>query len=196
MGEMTYSTTYFQEPGSSNTDRTLELARIRADELGIRDILVASTSGATGVQSAQKFPGFNVIVISHSTGFRQPDQQELTEINRKEIERASAKIYSGVHVFGGINRAIRIKYETYQVDEIIANTLRIFGQGMKVAFEIAMMAADAGLVRTDSPVICITGTNIGADTSTILIPTHTQTFFAIKLLEIICMPAPNHPGFK
>jgi hypothetical protein len=82
------------------------------------------------------------------------------------------------------------------VDEIIANTLRIFGQGMKVAFEIAMMAADAGLVRTDTPVICITGTNAGADTALVLMPAHAQKFFDIGVLEIICMPASRHPDFS
>jgi uncharacterized protein len=196
MGELTFSTTYFQEPGAANTVRTIELARSRAAALGIRNILVASTSGATGVRAAQMLAGFEVIVISHSTGFRQPDCQELTETNRKGIENASAKILTSVHVFGGINRAIRLKYETYQVDEIIANTLRIFGQGMKVAFEIAMMAADAGLIRTDEPVVCISGTNIGADTAIAVVPTHAQTFFNIKILEIICMPAPAHPGYS
>jgi hypothetical protein len=194
MGEMTFPTTYFNNPGEENTIRTIELAGKRALELGVRTILVASTSGATGAQAAQMLKGFDVIVISHSTGFRNPDKQELTENNRKIIEGASAKILTGVHVFGGVNRAIRLKFETYQVDEIIANTLRIFGQGMKVAFEIAMMAADAGLVLTDKPIVCISGTNIGADTATVIIPTHAQTFFDIKMLEIICMPVPGHPG--
>ena len=193
MSEETNFTTYFKEPGELNTSRTIELARERAVKLGIHTFLVASTSGTTGALAAQMLTGFEVIVISHSTGFRKPDVQELTDDNRKIIESGSARIFTGAHVFGGINRAIRMKYNTYQVDEIIANTLRIFGQGMKVAFEIAVMAADAGIVRTDTPIICITGTNIGADTAIALIPTHTQTFFDLQILEIICMPSPRHP---
>jgi hypothetical protein len=193
--ELTSTTTYFRNPGEENTTRTLELAGKRASELGIHTILVASTTGASGAKAAQMLGGFEVIVISHSTGFRKPNVQELTEEHRKVIESVSARIFTGVHVFGGINRAIRLKYNTMQVDEIIANTLRVFGQGMKVAFEIAVMAADAGLVRTDVPVVCVTGTNIGADTAIAVIPTHTQTIFDLKVLEIICMPAPGHPGF-
>jgi hypothetical protein len=193
MSEVTNSTTYFKELGEMNTARTIELARERAVKLGIHTILVASTSGTTGALAAQILTGFELIVISHSTGFRKPDVQELTDENRNLIEAGSARIFTGVHVFGGINRAIRLKYDTYQVDEIIANTLRIFGQGMKVAFEIAVMAADAGIVRTDTPIVCITGTNVGADTAIALIPTHTQTFFDLKILEIICMPSPRHP---
>lgn len=195
MNEVSNSTTYFANRGEMNSIRTIELARERAKKLGIRTMLVASTSGATGALAAKMLSGFDVIVISHSTGFRKPDVQELTEENRKVIEGNHARIFTGAHIFGGINRAIRLKYETYQVDEIIANTLRIFGQGMKVAFEIAMMATDAGLVRTDTPVVCITGTNVGADTAIALLPTHAQTFFDISVIEVICMPAPGHPEF-
>lgn len=195
MAEVSVPTSYFKETGEANTVRTIELARERAKALGIRRILVASTFGNVGALAAQMLPGFDVLVLSHSTGFRKPDVQELTEANRRTIEGAGAKILTGVHVFGGINRAIRLKFATMEVDEIIANTLRIFGQGMKVAFEIAMMAADAGLARTDQPVVCITGTNVGADTAVILIPSHAQTFFNIKVVEIICMPAPAHPGY-
>lgn len=195
MNEVSSSTIYFANRGEMNSARTIELARERASKLGIRTILVASTSGGTGAIAAKMLEGFDVIVISHSTGFRKPDVQELTEENRKVIVDNHARIFTGAHIFGGINRAIRLKYETYQVDEIIANTLRIFGQGMKVAFEIAMMAADAGLVRTDTPVVCITGTNVGADTAIALLPSHAQTFFDVGVIEVICMPAPRHPEF-
>jgi hypothetical protein len=172
------------------------LARERATALGINSFLVATTTGASGARAAQLIEGKNLIVVTHSTGFRQPDVQELTHENRAIIEKASAKIFTGAHIFGGVNRAIRLKLDTYQVDEIIAYTLRIFGQGMKVALEIAMMSADAGLVRTDKPVVCIAGTNRGADTAMVLVPSHTQTFFDIKVVELICMPAPFHPGFS
>jgi hypothetical protein len=42
---MTYEkpTTYFEATGETNTDKTLEVAKKRAQELGIKDIVVAST---------------------------------------------------------------------------------------------------------------------------------------------------------
>ena len=43
---------------------------------------------------------------------------------------------------------------------------------MKVVLEIAAMAADAGLVRTDEDVICIGGTGRGADTAVVLQPNY------------------------
>jgi hypothetical protein len=70
----------------------------------------------------------------------------------------------------------------------MAYALRIFGEGMKVACEIALMAADAGLVRTDEEVIAIAGTGRGADTAVVLVPANAHTFFDLRILEILCKP--------
>jgi hypothetical protein len=123
------------------------------------------------------------------------NEQELAEENRAAIERAGGQILTCQHAFGGVNRAVRRKLETYQVDEIIAYTLRRFGQGVKVVVEIALMAADAGLVRTDTPVMSIAGSGRGADTVAILLPANAQGFFDLQVLEIVCLPSPSHPGF-
>jgi hypothetical protein len=141
MTDTTVQSVYFSQPGPQNTARTLEVARRRADELGIRTILVASTRGETGVQAAQQFQGYVVVVVTHATGSAGPNTQELTEENRAAIESAGAKVLTCQHALGGISRAVRKKWGTYAMDEIVAQTLRIFGEGMKVCIEIALMAA-------------------------------------------------------
>lgn len=193
MSEIAASCVYFPHPGPSNTTRTLELSRARAEALGIRTILVATTTGATGAQAARGLDGLEVIVVTHSAGFREPDTQELTGENRAAIEAAGASILTCQHAFGGVGRAVRRKLGTYQLEEIIAYTLRTFCEGIKVVAEMALMAADAGLVRTDEPLIAIAGTGRGADTAVVLKPAHAQAFFDLKFLEIICMPSPGHP---
>jgi hypothetical protein len=129
-----------------------------------------------------------VVVVTHSTGFKEPNYQELTEENRAAIEAAGGKILTCQHAFGGVGRAVRKKLGTYELEEIIAYTLRLFGEGMKVAMEITLMAADAGLVRTDEPVIAIAGTGRGADTAVVLKPANAQAFFDLQVLEILCKP--------
>ena len=195
MTELAAQTVYFERPGPANTARTLQLASGRAEELDVRTVLVASTGGATGLVAAQHFRGYDVVVVTHSAGFKSPGTQELTPENRTAIEAAGARILTCQHAFGGVNRAVRKKLNTYQLDEIIAYTLRLFGEGIKVVAEIALMAADAGLVRTDIPVISIAGTGRGADTAAVLLPTNAQTFFDLKIIEIICRPSPLHPAF-
>ena len=83
---------------------------------------------------------------------------------------------------------MRKKFETYEIGEIIAYTLRTFGQGMKVVCEIAIMAADSGLVRTDEDVISVAGSGRGADTAVVLQPVNSQDFFDLKVKEILCKP--------
>lgn len=194
MTEIVSPTVYFAKPGPSNTERTLELAHGRAVALGLDTVLVATTGGATAVRAAALFAGFNVVAVTHSTGFRAPFEQELTAENAEALARAGAHILTTTHAFGGVGRAVRKKLNTYQVDEIIAYTLRTFGQGIKVVAEIALMAADAGLVPANRPVMAIGGSGRGADTAVVLYPTHAQTFFDLKFVEIVCMPSPGHPG--
>ncbi len=179
---------YFEEPGPQNTIPTLEAAKKRAQELGIKDIVVASTTGETGLLAAKMFQGYNLVVVTHSTGFRKPNFQELTEENRQAIEKLGGKILTCTHAFGGIGRAVRRKLNTYQLEEIIAFTLRTFGEGMKVAIEITLMAADAGLIRTDREAIAIAGTGRGADTAIVVLPANAQSFFDLRILEIIAKP--------
>lgn len=188
MSEITVRGVYFGSEGKENTERTLEIAKARADELGIKTILVATTTGETGARAAEFFKGYNLVVVTHSTGFREPNEQELTEENRATIERTGAEILTCQHAFGGVGRAVRKKLGTYELEEIIAYTLRIFGEGMKVVCEIALMTADAGLVRTDEEVIAIAGTGHGADTAVVLVPANAQTFFDMRILETLCKP--------
>jgi hypothetical protein len=179
---------YFLEPGSANTEKTFKVAKRRAEELGIKTIVVASTSGETGLKAVEVFSGYKVVVVTHTTGFRAPDVQELTPENRAKICKEGGSILTAAHAFGGVGRAVRRKLNTTQVDEIMAHTLRIFGQGTKVACEIALMAADAGLIRTDEEVICIGGTARGADTALVVKPANTHDFFELRVKEVLCKP--------
>ena len=180
--------TYFEHCGPDNTAEVLHLAKKRAEELSIKTILVATTKGATGEKASLLFKEYHLIAVTHSTGFNEPNKQELLQEHRQNIISNGGAILTCQHAFGGVARAVRRTLKTYQLDEIIAYTLRTFGQGTKVAVEIALMAADAGMVRTDQEVISIGGSDNGADTALVLTPTNAQDFFSLKIHEIICKP--------
>ncbi len=185
---MESKTVYFDKPGRTNTDEVLRIARQRAEELGIKKIVVASSGGSTAVKAMKVFSGMKVIAVSHAAGFRQPNVQEFTEENRKIVENNGGTVLTTTHAFAGVSRAMRTKFNTYVIGEIIAHTLRVFGQGMKVACEITLMAADGGLVRTDEDIIAIAGSAGGADTAITLKPVNSQDFFDLKVREILCKP--------
>lgn len=192
---MVWKTVYFERPGRNNTDETLRLAKERAEKLGIRNVVVASSTGAMGVQASEVFKGYNLVVVTHVTGWisepkheYRPNESEFLPENRDIIERNGGKIVTAAHAFGTLGRAVHERFGVIQVDEIIANVLRLFGNGMKVACEITCMATDTGLIRTDEDAIGIAGSHRGADTAIIVKPTNTHMFFNLQIREIICKP--------
>jgi hypothetical protein len=179
---------YFDKPGVDNMEETLRIAKTRADELGIKTIVVATTIGNTAARAVEVFKGMKVVAVTHSAGFRGPNTQELTEENRQKITSHGGVILTTTHLFSGVGAAMRKKFNTYLLGDIVANTLRILGQGMKVVVEISVMAADAGLVRTDEDCIVIAGTGRGADYAVVLKPVNSGDFFDLRVKEILCKP--------
>jgi len=117
---------------------TLETAKERAITLNIRDIVVASTTGATGVKACRIFRGFNLVIVRQHTGFNQPDVQETRPEYESEILKSGAKLLTATHALSGMERSIRRKLNTYGPVEILAEALRMLGQGLKVCIEIAV----------------------------------------------------------
>ncbi|MFC2036325.1 pyruvate kinase alpha/beta domain-containing protein [Chloroflexota bacterium] len=179
---------YFDKPGTENTEEVLHIAKARAEELGIKSIVVATTIGSTAVKAAELFEGMKVVVVTHVTGMMEANVQEFTEENRQKVENNGGLILTTTHAFSGLSGAMRKKFKMYLIGDIVASTLRLLGQGMKVVCEIAVMAADAGLVRTDEDIIAIAGTGRGADTAVVLTPVNSNDFFDLKVKEILCKP--------
>jgi hypothetical protein len=188
MSKFSFRVVYFEKPGRTNTDETLRLARERAEALGIKNIVVASSTGDTGVKASEIFKDFNLVVVTIVVGYPEPNVSSLNAESRLIIERNGGKIIRAAHAFGTLGRAVHRKFGTIQVDEIIANVLRLFGAGMKVACEIACMAADEGSFRTDQEAVAIGGTGGGADTAIVVQPSNTHNFFEMRIKEIICKP--------
>jgi hypothetical protein len=183
------STLYYSTPGEVNTDLTLKEAKLRADELGITDIVVASTRGNTAVKALEVFKGYNLIVVPHVTGLREPGVQEMSEDVQEKVRAAGGKLVISTHVFSGVDRAIQARFNTVYPVGIIAQTLRMFGQGMKVVTEIVAMAADAGVIPADKDVVAIAGTGRGADTAVVISPANAHRFFDMVIKEIIVKPS-------
>ena len=181
-------TVYFETPGKQNTEFLLDLVKNYAQTEGIKAVVVASTTGDTGVKASRVFKGFNVVVVSHHVGFKEPGEWELKDENRRRILENGAKILTATHALSGVERAIRKKFGTVMPLELLAHTLRLFGEGTKVCVEITIMAADAGLIPVDEEIIAIGGTGRGADTALVLKPATASRFFNLKIREILAKP--------
>jgi len=179
---------YFEKQGTENSKALLKTVKKYAESTGVKDIVVASTSGKTGAAASKLFRGYNVIVVTHFTGFSEPGKQQLKEEHRKEMLENGAKIVTGTHALSSAERAVRKTFNTLQPLELMANTLRLMGEGTKVCVEITLMAADAGLIPVNKDIIAIAGTGQGADTALLVKPANSARFFDLRIREIIAKP--------
>jgi len=178
----------FEKPGPQNTEKTIDIAIEAARERGIRHIVVASTKGDTGVLCARKLKGtgINLVVVSHNAGFKTPGVLEFDAEAKREIESLGGIVYTGTMVLRSLGTALRDKFGGSE-QEIVANTLRILGQGVKVCAEITAMASDAGLIPQEN-IIAVAGTGSGADTALVIFPQPSNRFFDIKIREFLAKP--------
>jgi hypothetical protein len=188
MSSIEKKTVYFSGAGEQNTDSLLEIVKEYVGKENMKDIVVASTTGKTGAKAAKIFTGYNVVVVTHNFGFREPGKTEVQEEFRKEILAEGANICTGTHSLSSAERAVRKDFGTIQPLELMANVLRRMGEGTKVCVEITMMAADAGLIPSDRDVVAVAGTGTGADTALRIFPANAQRFFDLKIREVIAKP--------
>jgi hypothetical protein len=181
--------TYFTSAGKQNTDTVLNLVRKYVEKENITDIVVASTTGETGAKASRIFKGKNVVIVTHCYGFKDPGKTELLEEFKKEILANGARILTATHALSSAERAIRKNFGTIQPLELIANVLRLFGEGTKVCIEIVLMVADAGLIQLDRDIVAIGGSGRGADTALRVRPANSARFFDLKICEIIAKPS-------
>lgn len=178
---------HFEEPGKVNTQETLEFAHDRAKELGITEIVLASSTGSTAYKALEVFKGFKIIAVTYHCGFKEPFQKTMKEDVRKDLEEEGVRVIEATHALSGVERSIAKKYTGSYPVLLIADTLRLLGHGTKVAVEVAIMAADGGAL-TGNDIIAIGGTGRGADAAVVIKPAHQSNFFDLKIREIICKP--------
>ncbi len=174
--------TYFEVPGRRNTEETLRLAAEKAAQLGIRKIVLASTTGEVARLAAKRFAGrgLRLIVVPHQFGFwaAQRFPPELVE----ELEAQGHRVHFGTMLFhtdGFLGSG---------APESMAMVLRTICQGMKVCVEILLMAADAGLVSEGEQVIAVSGTARGADTAVVAFASTSQKLQDLHITHILCKP--------
>jgi len=180
--------TYFEKKGRQNTAEVFELVRVRAGELGVKKVVVPTTGGDTGLLAIIELEAFQVVAVTHPAGYKEPGEIEVPEDKLRDLRERAYGVVTSTLAFGGVGRSVRRKFDTWQAEEIIAQTLKRFGEGVKVAVECTLMAADAGFVSPEEDIVACGGTGRGLDTALVIRPTNAQTFFEIKILELICKP--------
>jgi hypothetical protein len=187
---MELTTLVFEKAGKQNTDATLHIAKERALALGIRQIVVASSHGYTARKAHALFAsaGIQVIAVSICHSW-ESEGWVMSAEERVGLEELGVTVHTGIHALGdGVGSAFSEKFGGRAPEEIVRDTLYRFSQGMKVAVECLLMAADAGLLDVSQEVISIAGTGEGADTAIVCKPTYPRTFHKIEIREVLAKP--------
>ena len=180
---------YFKKVGVENTNKAVALAVERCKEGDIGKVVVATSSGGTGLKVIRAFEGTNIAVIpvGLNAGSKYSGSPEL-EDNKREFEKFGVRYVQGVLALSGVERAVKKRWDTAGPVLVLADGLRIPCEGFKVGIEVTVMAADAGRVSPDEYVLCIAGTGRGADTVMVVKPAYSSEFFDFAVREIVCKP--------
>ncbi len=184
---MKLSTTYFDKPGKQNTEETLVLARERALKLGISKVVMASSHGYTALEAARVFKetDISLTAVTISPSFSDLGWY-ITDDEKQQVEAAGVKVLTGQH--GLSDGVAEGYYEEHTPGAIMADTLRCFSQGMKVAVEVSVMAAEAGLVMAGETILALAGSDHGCDTAIVIKPAYARKIKETRILEILCKP--------
>ena len=189
------SITYFEQNGAENTDEVINLVHDRLKEGDIKSVVVASTSGRTGLKFAKRLgKEANLVIVSTHPGSKQPGVWEFDLEILKELENAGCKVIRQTHALSGLEKSFTGKFSGISHSEVLAESLKsLFCPGMKVAIECSIMALDGGVITLDKT-IAVGGTGAkgrGADTAVVVLPSHTNNFFDFRILEILVKPFNN-----
>lgn len=181
-----HTTIYYPEGGIEHTETTLKASLEAAKKLDIKTILVASTSGETGVKAAElyKDTGINLIVVGHQMGFPVPKVQQFKPDNWESIETLGGVVNLGTDV---VTNSIRQRQRLgHSPMSIITQTL--IAMKLKVNVEIVAKACDAGLILPGDRVISVAGSHKGADTSAVFTANDSPNILDIRPEMFICYP--------
>jgi len=199
MKDVSRSITYFNQPGIENTDSVIEIVHNRLKEGDVKSVVVASSHGSTGLKFAKKMAKeTNLVIVSSQPGFSAPGKWEFDLKILKEVESMGAKVVKQSHILSGLERSFTNKFSGASHSEVLAECLRsLFGVGIKVAVECAIMAADSGAIPIDKT-IAVGGTTTskggGADSAIVVWPSHCNNFLDFRVLEILAKPFRRERG--
>ncbi len=190
IADMEKKIVYFEKTGEDNTGECLKIVHDALKEGAYRHVVVASTRGETGLlfSDALRDSGLNLVVVTHSAGFKGPNKVELSDEVKARIKANGAAMYTGTILTHSIETSLAAGFSGIYPAMLIAQSLRRFGEGAKVCCEIVMMAADGGLVPEGEEVIAVAGTAYGADTVMVLKSAASKRFLDLRVLEIMAKP--------
>ena len=181
----------FETPGRVNTEETCRIAVNRAMQIK-SPIVASSTSGASGAMLCEIASGLGfdgkIVIVTHAYGSMEPGKNMLMDEHRETMQSHGAVLVTAAHALSGAERGLSTRFQGIYPVEIVAHTLRMISQGLKVSAEIGSMALDAGAIEYGKEAVCMGGAAGGLDTAVVMTPSHANRIMETNVHEILCMP--------
>ena len=119
-------------------------------------------------------------------------RMDMDDEAEASLAKAGARVVRGTIPFYGIGTNLAARFKGMNYEQYFTEALRLISGGTLVCLEVAIMAADAKAIPTDTEVLVAAGTSMGLDTALVVRPSTSLTFadpgagFEIK--EIVAIP--------
>ncbi|MFP4249724.1 MAG: pyruvate kinase alpha/beta domain-containing protein [Armatimonadota bacterium] len=173
---------YHDAPGPDNTAETLDVAVNAASVYQVETVVVASRSGATAMDLMERIEGTDIRMVVVTPQFGWMDEHEFDWNLIPTLREAGHEFHAGTMPFH------TDALHGCSAPKRMGDVLRIFSQGVQVCVEIAMMAADGGLLKCDRRCVVVAGTGRGADTAMVVTPASSAKLEDFRVHEILCKP--------
>jgi hypothetical protein len=190
---------YFDACGSMNTEKTLELAIERAQQLELQKLVVASETGLSALKAVELLEEseLQLVVVTSAAGTR----IKGTAIGDLKIGIPDSKIWQRLVETGAtVIRATDPLYNVGAVFEhqriptlgsLFRQCLRLVSSGTAVCVGVVLMATDNGILHEGEEVVAAAGSWVGLDTAVVVSAANSVHLFErgkVEIREIICKP--------
>jgi hypothetical protein len=203
--DVTRSCLYFETPGRHNTAHVVRVVLERLAEGDLQTIVVASTTGYTALEFTDALQEREVtaqvgavllVSVSETPLLREWGHEYpcLEPETKRELERRGVIVADKIPYFFHSSVLDYSRWKAPTPEEIMRETLYAFGQGLKVAVEVALIATASGFIEPFQDVVAVGGTSRGADTAIVVRATFPNHAFSqddakrLQIREILCKP--------
>ncbi len=197
----------------------IQIARERAEKFGVRNVVVATNTGASAEHVLDVFGAGYVIIAAgnpasaHERGL--VHHLGISDETKRRLEQKGIRVafqdqsfaqkhydHSGASRCGTAELDARMRApDGFPVLTVVCNVLDWFGDGVRVCIEIAALAADAGVLPTDADCIAIARPGPMSNcphAAVVLRPARTDDLFrgSLRVKDIVLVPGDNDHWFS
>jgi hypothetical protein len=190
---------YFERPGKHNTAAVVQCVLDRLGDGDLRTVVAASTTGYTALQLSDALAGADsvqLISVGETPLIKEwgAEWPVLEEATKAELERRGVVVADHIPYLMHSSVLDGSRWNAPGPEEIVRDTLYAFGEGLKVAVEVVLIAVASGYLEPYQDVIAVGGSSRGADTAIVVRATFPNFVLSqdeskrLKIREILCKP--------